>query len=287
MHTYKVNFYNQDDSEMKYRMFACDLDGTLLNDGVQISKNNLEHIRQARQSGVPVVITTGRSYAKAKQYIREIDTGDPAVVFTGAVIYEDDKILRAATLKNELINDVLKLLKDMDYSPIVYPKDNNKYYESFGSYHEEYISFSKGFDGKLIKVDDLMKMPWENVIRISVIGSEYDMQLLHRVTKQRFGSSITSVDTYFPAAGVSIFEVLDSSSSKSKALDFLCRRFNISQEEVIACGDNNNDIDMIRWAGLGICMKNGMRGVVRIADYVTRRDNNEDGVSEVIEKFIL
>jgi Cof subfamily protein (haloacid dehalogenase superfamily) len=272
---------------MKYRMFACDLDGTLLNDGAQISKNNLEHIRYAKQSGVPVVITTGRSYAKAKKYIGEIDTGDPAVVFTGAAIYQDDKILRVTPLKNELIHDVLKLLKDMDYSPIVYPADNNKYYESFGSYREEYSSFSKSFDGSLIKVDNLMKRPWENVIRISVIGSEYDMQLLHRVTKQRFGGSVTSVDTYFPAAGVSIFEVLDSSSSKSKALDFLCRRLNISQEEVIACGDNNNDIDMLRWAGLGICMKNGMRDAVRTADYVTHHDNNDDGVSEAIEKFIL
>ena len=272
---------------MNYRMLACDLDGTLLNDGGQISRNNLQHIKEAKQKGVYVIITTGRSFAKAKQYIKEIDTGDPAVVFTGAVIYQDNRVIRAATLDNEIIHDVITLFKDLDYSPIVYPSDNNKYYEAFGSYREEYVSFSKGFDGKLIKVPDLLARPWEDVIRISVIGSEHDMRLLHQVTKQRFGSRVTSVDTYFPAANISIFEVLDRSSSKSQALEYLCRTLDIGREEVVACGDNNNDIDMIRWAGPGVCMKNGMRDAVRLADYVTTRDNNEDGVSEVIEKFIL
>lgn len=287
MHTTKVNFKYEDCPGMRYRLFACDLDGTLLNDRGTISKTNLEYIRRAKQCGVAVVITTGRSYAKAKAYISEVDTGDPAVVFTGAVIYHNGQILRAATLNGELIHDIIKLLKDMDYPPIIYPTDNNKYYESFGSYQDDYLSFSQGFDGKLIKVDDILKRRWEDVIRVSVIGGEHDMQLLHKEVKRRFGSSVTAVDTYFKKSGFSIFEVLDHSSSKSKALEFICRRFNIRQEEVVACGDNNNDIDMIRWAGLGISMKNGLDDLVRAADYVTIRDNNEDGVAEILEKFIL
>lgn len=287
MFTNKVNLYNTDSPAMRYRMFACDLDGTLLNDRGTISKKNLEYIHRVKSRDVPVVITTGRSYAKAKAYIREVGTGDPAVVFTGAVIYQNDEILRVSALKGELIYDIIRLLKDMDYSPIVYPKDNNKYYESFGSYHKEYLSFSKGFDGKLIKVDNLMKQQWDDILRISIIGSEHDMKLLHQEVKRRFGRKVTAVDTYFKQSGFSIFEVLDSSSSKSQALEFLCHRFKIRREEVIACGDNNNDIDMIRWAGLGVCMKNGLDDLVRVADYVTLRDNNEDGVAEMLEKFIL
>ena len=63
--------------------------------------------------------------------------------------------------------------------------------------------------------------------------------------------------------------------------------YGISQREVVAVGDNNNDLDMISWAGLGIAMKNGLDAALREADYVTQKTNNEDGVAEVIEKFIL
>ena len=272
---------------MKYRLFACDLDGTLLDDDKRISATNLESIRQARERGVSVVITTGRSHTKAQNYILEAGGTDPAIVFTGAVVYQGGGVIREKTLERDIVGDIIRLLKELDYPPVIYPADNNKYYESFGRYQEEYQSFSSGFDGSLIRVNDLEKRSFEDVIRISVIGNEYDMSLLHREIKHRFGSSVNSVDTYFKETGVSIFEVLDAESSKSQALEFLCDRLDIEREEVIACGDNNNDIDMLRWAGLGVCMKNGMEEAIRVADYVTSRSNNEDGVSEALEKFVL
>ena len=272
---------------MKYRLFACDLDGTLLDDDKRISPVNLARIRQAREKGIRVVITTGRSYVKAKDYILEAGAKDPAIVFTGAVIYQDGEIIRARTLKDDIVADIIRLLKELDYPPIVYPRDNNKYYESFGRYQEEYLTFSRGFDGSLVRVKDLADRTFEEVIRISVLGNEYDMALLHREIKGRFGGRVTAVDTFFSESGISIFEVLDAESSKSQALEYLCGRLGIDREEVVACGDNNNDIDMLRWAGLGVCMKNGMEDAVRVADYVTRRDNNEDGVAETLEKFIL
>ena len=80
---------------------------------------------------------------------------------------------------------------------------------------------------------------------------------------------------------------MDYRSSKSKALEFLCNLYEIEREQVVACGDNNNDIDMIRWAGLGISMKNGMKGLLREADYVTEMDNNNNGIAEIIDKFML
>jgi Cof subfamily protein (haloacid dehalogenase superfamily) len=272
---------------MKYKLFACDLDGTLLNDKKEISKTNLEYIKKAKKAGVRVVITTGRSYAKALDFIRTVNVPDPAITFTGAVIYKDGQVLRETTLKTVLVYDILKHLKQIGYNPIVYPADNNKYYESLGGTDAKYYHFSRGFDGSLIKVDNLTERIWERVIRVSVIGNAKDMPILHQKVRERFGDLVTTVDTYFAEWDIFIFEILDHRSSKSKALEFLCNLYEIDREEVIACGDNNNDIDMIRWAGFGISMRNGMTGLLREADYVTERDNNNDGIAEIIERFIL
>jgi hydroxymethylpyrimidine pyrophosphatase-like HAD family hydrolase len=111
--------------------------------------------------------------------------------------------------------------------------------------------------------------------------------VLHSAIRQKYGGKVKTVDTYFPRWDFYLFEVLDRCCSKSTALSFVCNRYGIERSEVITVGDNNNDLDMIRWAGLGVVMKNGLASVVCEADYVTEKSNNENGVSEVIEKFIL
>ena len=132
-----------------------------------------------------------------------------------------------------------------------------------------------------------MEKKWNDVIRLSVITGKYDVTLLHATLKNRFGYEIKTIDTYFPGWNFWIFEILDKTCSKSTGLEFLCALYGIARDEVIAVGDNNNDLDMISWAGLGVAMKNGLDATLREADYVTEKSNNEDGVAEVIKKFIL
>ncbi len=272
---------------MKYSLMACDLDGTLLNDNSRISKKNLEYIKKAKKEGVRIIITTGRSYITAKGYIKSVNVNDPAITFNGAVIHDSEKILRKITLKNYVITDLLKLLKDMDYAPIIYLSNDYRYYETLGRYEKDYCEFAKSYEGILTRVNNIMEKKWEDVIRITVIAGDPDIPLLHSEIKNNFGSKIRTIDTYFAQYNFYLFEILDNECSKSKGLHFLCNKFNIKQDQVIACGDNNNDLDMITWAGLGVAMKNGQKSVLKEADYVTERDNNEDGVAEVIERFIL
>jgi hydroxymethylpyrimidine pyrophosphatase-like HAD family hydrolase len=101
------------------------------------------------------------------------------------------------------------------------------------------------------------------------------------------GARVRTVDTFFPDWNFWIFEVLDAACSKSNALAFLCAVFGIGREEVIAIGDNDNDIDMLSWAGFGVAMQNALQPVKKAAAYVTEKSNDDDGVAEVIERFIL
>jgi Cof subfamily protein (haloacid dehalogenase superfamily) len=272
---------------VNYKLLAVDLDGTLLNDQETISAANLTALKKADKKGVRVIITTGRSYNSAQRYIAAVGSANSTITFNGAVITKDSTVLKRVTLNNRIIGDLVKLLKDMSYPPIIYLSDNKKYYETFGRYSEDFLSFSKGFETELVKVENLASRAWEDVIRISVIAGKHDVTLLHSELKHRFGRDIRTVDTYFSAWNFWLFEILHTQCSKSQGLQHLCTEYGILQSEVIAIGDNNNDLDMITWAGLGCAMKNGLDAVIMEADYVTEKTNNEDGVAEVIERFIL
>jgi len=272
---------------MDYKLIALDLDGTLLNDGGVISRKNLESVQKAHEIGIKVIVTTGRSFISAESYIRDLDIGDPTITYNGALIQRNAEILKKTALDTDLVYEIIKFLKDLDYAPIVYPSDNKKYYETLGSYTADFLEFSRGFEKELVRLPDITAVSWKDVLRISVITEKPDVLFLHSELKKRFGSKIRTVDTYFAEWRFWLFEILDRECSKSMGLKYLCGIYNIDQDQVIAVGDNHNDLDMLSWAGLGVAMKNGLESVIREADYVTRRDNNEDGVAEVIEKFIL
>ena len=105
---------------MNYKLLALDLDGTLLNDNGEISPENLSSIEKAGAAGTKVIITTGRSYPSAKKYIYQVNSPDPAITYTGAVIQNHEKIIRRTTINNELTGSLLKTLKDAGYFPIIY-----------------------------------------------------------------------------------------------------------------------------------------------------------------------
>ena len=91
----------------------------------------------------------------------------------------------------------------------------------------------------------------------------------------------------FCTSQTTYLEFFNSQVSKAKAMERLGQLFNIRQEEMIAVGDGLNDLPMIEYAGLGVAMENAPDGVKESADYITARTNNEDGVAEVLEKFVL
>ena len=272
---------------MKYKLLALDLDGTLLNDSGEISKNNSLFIKKAKEKGLKIILTTGRSYPSAKKYIDHLNIDDPVITYNGALIQKGKETLKKIVIEDKIIRDILPFLKGLDFAPIVYPDDNLKYYENLGNFSEDFYNTTKSFEKELIKVSNITKVNWRNVLRISIVVEEPDIALLHSEVKREFGGAVRTVDTYFAIWGFWIFEILALESSKANALDFICKQYDINSYEAIAVGDNNNDLDMINWAGLGIAMKNGLKNIFREADYVTEKSNNEDAIAEIIKKFIL
>jgi Cof subfamily protein (haloacid dehalogenase superfamily) len=272
---------------MKWKMLALDLDGTTLNSQEEISPTNLTAIGRASRAGVKIIVTTGRSYSSALRFIRQLDTGDPSITYNGALIRNGRSILRHLTMADGAVRDTLALLKELGQSPVVYTADEKRYLDDPEKLIRGFFEFSKGSEIENHRVDDLLVQEWNQVIRISVFTDETSARMLDDLLIEKLGGSIKTAQTYFPEWDFWILEVLNPGCSKTNALQFLCDRYGFYSSEVVAVGDNRNDIDMFSWAGLGVAMKNSRPDVAQHADRVTVRDNNNAGVAEVIEEFIL
>ena len=277
---------------MKWKMLALDLDGTTLNSSEEISNVNRDAILRASAEGVRVIVTTGRSYASATPYIQQLNTGDPSITYNGALIRQNDTVLRTLSLDQHTISRCLHTLKELDQIPILYSIDEKlyeekRYIDNPDGLSEAFHRFSKGSGVQNVTVHDVLDHVCEQVIRISVFSDRETTEMLDRVLTEQFGNNIATALTFFPNWDFWIFEILNPLCTKPVALQFLCDLYGIGADEVIAVGDNGNDIGMLQWAGLGIAMRNSLPDVSTHADYVSTRDNDEHGIAELIERFIL
>jgi Cof subfamily protein (haloacid dehalogenase superfamily) len=151
------------------------------------------------------------------------------------------------------------------------------------SRHNEFTCYDQKLTGlKQVVVDDFRAMVGGGCHKLLIPGDPVLLAPLESILRTYLGDSVTIFTSkpYF-------LEVLPAHTDKGIALAKVAEILEVKRDEVLAIGDSMNDEAMIRWAGTGVAMINGDERIRDIADYVTERTNDDDGVADVIEKFIL
>lgn len=265
---------------MAYKLLAIDIDDTLLNDDLEISLENHDALIYAQQKGVKIVLCTGRTLESIKKYIDIIDGyvhDDYVIVFNGSIITtaKGDLIFRKV-IEKDILTELIDISRIENIDIQIYD-DQQIYSERYTERIKEYETLS----GVKINIIEDLKV---KDISLKVLYNCNDTNKLDKIKKiieDKFGDNVFvfySKNNYL--------EVLSNEGNKGIALEYLANYLDIKQNEVLAIGDSENDIYMIKYAGLGVCMKNGRESVKQYADYITNNTNNENGVAEVIKKFI-
>ncbi|WP_251860433.1 Cof-type HAD-IIB family hydrolase [Clostridium sp. Marseille-Q2269] len=274
---------------MKYKLIALDMDGTLLNDKKKITEKTLFYIKKAKEAGVKVVISSGRVPAGLKFYEEAISKNEPMICANGALILNDKKepIYNEGIHKDTFLNviDILRKYKDTYYH---FYHDNIMCAEKFDYSTKKFYEFNKTIDRKYRMEIRIIKDSKEYIKNIcseinKIVVVDNDLNYLNMIQKEiedNLNLSVTKSD-------ISNIEICDFGISKGIALEKLSNYYNIPIEKCIAVGNDENDISMIKKAGIGVLMKNAREELKKYANYITYRDNNNDGIAEVIEKFIL
>lgn len=265
-----------------------DMDGTLLTDDKEVSQRNKDAIKSASNSGVKIAVTTGRLFTSAYYYANLLGVKAPVISSNGAYIREkdEDRIIYQSILSIEKCRKILEISKKYDMHPhfntcdavitdtIVYsskayieankklPKESQVKIDLVDSFEEAF----KFYEGKILKC----------------IISENDIDKLNKV------KSIAADDKDFEVVSSykNNFEIMNAGVSKGSAVKVLAEMYGFCSDEVICIGDSENDLSMIKYAGLGIAMGNGEDFIKSAADYTTDTNNN-DGVAKAIKKFVL
>lgn len=272
---------------MNYKLIAMDMDNTVLNHGEKIiTPRTLAALKQAAQLGVEIVFASGRSFAEAEKFYAQLPEMRYYIGNTGASILDvrSGKTIHASCFDNSIRNEIRIIISRYDCYVTIHAGtklivDSEKLdrldrYEIScydGLFHETGTPVSD--------ILDFLDRCEEEIFKVDLFfHSRDEMQEAYSLLRQKNVSLSAGTETNI--------EVCPAGTAKGTSLNKLCQILGIDMGQVIACGDADNDISMVRKAGLGVAMGNATPELKQTADYITA-DCDHDGIAEVIQTFLF
>lgn len=259
---------------MNQHLIVLDLDGTLLNDEQKITEKTKKVLFQAKEAGHQIMIATGRPYRASSLYYNELKLTTPIVNFNGAYIHHP---------------------KDQSWEPIHTPINMNVVHDVVDSVHTfQYENLiAEVMDDVYIhmedeKMMDMFKMgePRVTMGNLKMNLSEDPTSLLIHANEQNVPIIRQHLQEVHAdliehrrwGAPFNIIEIVRKGLNKAVGIAAVSKYLNIPRERIIAFGDEDNDLEMIDYAGIGVAMSNGINELKNIANEITL-SNNEDGIA--------
>jgi Cof subfamily protein (haloacid dehalogenase superfamily) len=264
---------------MNYRLIALDVDGTLLDDHHRLSEKTIQTLREVYQAGLHIVLCTGRGPGSAIPVLEELG-------FEGVLITHNG----ASTVKSpgpEVLHTIGFSMSELE-ELVLYCRANAIHFDVNTSLElfieradEGVLDMYERFLITPKRVEDVLGL--DGIVKLTMLGTGEQLDRMQQVigTELMLPGTLHSI-----RSGVEFIDVISLASSKGFALQQLAASWGIQPEEIIAIGNYYNDLDMIRFAGLGIAMANSPDEVKTAADETTL-SNNEDGVHEALVKHVL
>jgi 5-amino-6-(5-phospho-D-ribitylamino)uracil phosphatase len=283
------------------KLLALDLDGTLLNSKGKISEINKQAIRKAEERGVLVTIATGRRFRDARPVAFEGELNAPLITHNGALLkYAESLETVAFSLINlETSREILRVGKEFGGDALVSVNPHTKgtlLYDTVSDNNlplQKYIAWSKTFHGEEAEeavhhVANLAEvLPETEVIHISYSGKCAAMSEIQRFLQDELKDSVNILATIYPQLDFTLLDILPPDASKGIGVEKLALLNDLTAENVMVCGDNFNDLEMLEFAGTPVIMGNAAPELLENPKYNQTLSNDENGVAHAIEKFIL
>lgn len=260
------------------KMVATDIDGTILNWDGTFSSKVIKCIQKLNDSDIKVVLVTGRMHGSTTPIANKLGLKTPVVSYQGGLVKDiNNTTLYQKDLPPEIAKEVIKWAKQNNIHINLYI-DDNLYVENDCEEIQKYIK-GKFVDYKVCPFESLEVKNVNKILAIDYSNAERVTEWVKELDKNFPELYIVKSTPYF-------CEIGSKDAKKSSGVKFLANQWGIKQEEILAIGDQNNDIELLKAGGIKIAMGNATDELKNCADFVTDTVEN-DGFVKAIEKFVF
>lgn len=264
------------------RLIALDLDDTLLAPDLTIPEPSKEAIRRARELGVAVILATGRMFRSALPYARELDLHLPLIAYNGALVREVDSndVVSHTPIPREIARSIARYctLGGLDLNVYL----NDDYFVARRTPAVEYYEAISGLTAQVAgDLDSLLREAPDDPTKLLIVAEPEEAGDLAARLAGMYPGTLNVM-----RSRPRFVEIVREGVDKWPGVLAIAQRLKVNPANIMAMGDGANDREMIRRAGLGICVPHAPAAVKVEADYVTHEDNGL-GVAEAIERFVL
>ncbi|MCI8284568.1 MAG: HAD family phosphatase [Firmicutes bacterium] len=269
-----------------YKLIVSDIDSTLINNQFKITEYNIEMIKRARKHGVDFMLSTGRLFGAARPYAKFLELDSPIITSNGGITMDSrtGETLFHTPISADKCMEIFNILDNLEVYYHFYSK-NTFYTKKFLIKNSHIMLMNmklpEGEQFPMLEVSNPSEVAkYDPVYKISVRCKNSDE------TKSFMQAFDGHDDIYITSSFADNYEISEKGVDKGSALQKYAKLKSINPDEILAFGDNFNDIQMIKFAGTGVAVANAVKELKDIADYIT--DTNENsGVGKAISRFIF
>jgi Cof subfamily protein (haloacid dehalogenase superfamily) len=286
---------------MPIRLLALDLDGTLLDRRGRISDRNRSALGRARDSGIRVAVVTGRRFRDSRPIALELGLDVPLIAHNGALTKHAQSLETVAVLPLPLdaAREALRIGRDSGADPLL--SDDHEglgvlvfdHLSGDNAAVHKYIAWARQIHGDeeggdaVRQVDSLEAYMDHEPVHLAFSGTCNRMDQLFELLQSELRSRVKILCTKYPEQDFTLLDVVNPAASKGAGVAAAAAELEIAPNEIMAIGDNYNDLEMLLLAGTGVVMANAPLSLREIAGLFPTTSNEDDGVAMAIEQFVF
>lgn len=274
-----------------YRLLFLDLDGTLVGTEDVVSPRTLAALGAAQQRGCIIVVCTGRNRHMVEHVASQWGSGGYGIFGNGAVIaeWETGRTLEKTALTPETVRLAARLAHSLGLAPLcfgVHVEEDGGQSVYTDRVRPACLGYAARNAPRMVLCDDLSVSIELCPVSMGAYGPEQETESLSRAWQETLGMEVSVYHTLDRKYSSWCASMNARAANKAHAAQSVAHMLGVPREQTLAIGDEMNDLEMLAWAGLGVCMGDGAAALRAQADHVTGT-LAEDGAAQAIERFVL
>jgi Cof subfamily protein (haloacid dehalogenase superfamily) len=272
-------------------MIAIDLDGTLLSPRNEVTQRTKDAVHRALAAGLLVCFATGRNWTESRTVVDAVEHYASAVFAGGAMVVDTgrDVTLHRMMMDPALAAELCGHLEGLGHAVLALQDTETAGVDYLVTGEAELNEATRQWmaitDAKVRTVPRLGESDHAHTIRVGIVAAPEQVRAGTRSLDVTFAGRVVHQSLYVPAYGVEVLEVFDPAVNKWQGILHVARHHGIDPAEIIAVGDDVNDIPMLKGAGLGVAMGNAKPEIRKLAGRVIG-SNADDGLARFLEELV-